>query len=281
VRKILISLVFFVLFIFFFASAKQQNAAPADCAALGGTCVSGSCSTGYTQAPSTNSTTCNTNGLYSCCTSAAQGTIKAGAIGCSLKTDGTPVAPLCESGAICVPGAYTSFDPGSQQLKNNACISTQSLCPICDQGYDYIPTTNKCKNRADAQDTKPPIRVDRCQNNQSCSAGYGCGGETPSTAPLSICKDNSCQTALGALPTTLSSLLTTVFSIALSIAGVLALVLIIISGYRLMISQGNPEQVKGAREQLTAAILGLLFIIFSLVILQVISTNILKIPGFG
>jgi hypothetical protein len=48
-----------------------------------------------------------------------------------------------------------------------------------------------------------------------------------------------------------------------------------------MISQGNPEQVKGAREQLTAAIIGLLFIIFSLVILQIIGVNILKIPGFG
>ena len=48
-----------------------------------------------------------------------------------------------------------------------------------------------------------------------------------------------------------------------------------------MISQGNPEQVKGAREQLTAAIIGLLFIIFSLVILQVIGFNILRIPGFG
>ena len=75
--------------------------------------------------------------------------------------------------------------------------------------------------------------------------------------------------------------MTTVFSIALSIAGVVALGLIIFSGYRLMISQGNPEQVKNAREQLTAAIIGLLFIIFSLVILQIIGFNILKIPGFG
>jgi hypothetical protein len=282
VRRILISLVFFLLFIFFFASAKQ-NAALADCASLGGTCMSGACPVGYTQAPGSDSTTCNVNGLYTCCVSntPTQGAIKAGSIGCSLKTDGTPVAPLCESGAICIPGAYTSFDPGSQQLKNNTCISTQSVCPICDQGYDYIASMNKCQNRANAQDTKAPVRVDRCQSNQSCSPGYGCGGEIPSTAPLSICQNNTCQTALGALPTTLSSLLTTVFSIALSIAGVIALMLIIISGYRLMLSQGNPEQVKNARDQLTAAILGLLFIIFSLVILQVISANLLKIPGFG
>jgi hypothetical protein len=98
---------------------------------------------------------------------------------------------------------------------------------------------------------------------------------------LSTCPNGICHTALGDLPTNLSALLTKVFSIALSIAGVVALGLIIASGYRLMISQGNPEQVKGAREQLTAAIVGLLFIIFSLVILQVIGVNILNIPGFG
>jgi hypothetical protein len=124
--------------------------------------------------------------------------------------------------------------------------------------------------------------VTPCPDGQSCSYGYGCGsGNPPAPQPLSICQNGICKTALGDLPTNLSALLTKVFSIALSIAGVVALGLIIASGYRLMISQGNPEQVKGAREQLTAAIVGLLFIIFSLVILQVIGVNILNIPGFG
>jgi hypothetical protein len=48
-----------------------------------------------------------------------------------------------------------------------------------------------------------------------------------------------------------------------------------------MISQGNPEKIQAAREQLTAAIVGLLFIIFSLVIIQVLGYDILHIPGFG
>jgi uncharacterized membrane protein YqhA len=70
-------------------------------------------------------------------------------------------------------------------------------------------------------------------------------------------------------------------AIALSLAGIITVVLIIFSGYRLMISQGNPETIKEAREQLTAAIVGLLFLIFSLVILQIIGVNILGIPGFS
>jgi hypothetical protein len=46
-------------------------------------------------------------------------------------------------------------------------------------------------------------------------------------------------------------------------------------------SQGNPDQIKDAREQLTAAIIGLLFVVFSLVILQIIGVNILNLPGFS
>lgn len=76
------------------------------------------------------------------------------------------------------------------------------------------------------------------------------------------------------------ALVKSVFGVILSISGGIALILIMISGYRLIFSQGNPEEVKGAQEQLTSAIVGLLFIIFSLVILQIIGANILQIPGF-
>ncbi len=71
------------------------------------------------------------------------------------------------------------------------------------------------------------------------------------------------------------------FGLILSSAGGIALLLIIISGYRILVSQGNPEALKGAREQLTAAIVGLLFIILSVAVLQIIGINILRIPGFG
>jgi hypothetical protein len=47
-----------------------------------------------------------------------------------------------------------------------------------------------------------------------------------------------------------------------------------------MVSQGNPEKIQAAREQLTAAIVGLMFVVFSLVILQVIGYDILRLPGF-
>lgn len=70
------------------------------------------------------------------------------------------------------------------------------------------------------------------------------------------------------------------FTIGLSVAGIGALILIIVSGYRILMSRGNPDTIKSARETLTSAIVGLIFLIFSIVILSVIAGDILKIPGF-
>lgn len=96
-----------------------------------------------------------------------------------------------------------------------------------------------------------------------------------------LCPNNSCPTALGPISTNPTGFVKSVFGILLSLAGGIALLLIMVSGYRIMASQGNPEKVKEAQESLTSAIVGLLFIIFSLTILQVIGVDILKIPGFS
>ena len=83
------------------------------------------------------------------------------------------------------------------------------------------------------------------------------------------------------VPTSAPGLISKLLQIVLAISGVVALIFIIVSGYRFMLSQGNPEAVQEARESLTSAIVGLLFIIFALVILQLITVNILHIPGFN
>lgn len=88
------------------------------------------------------------------------------------------------------------------------------------------------------------------------------------------------DTAIGKINTDPVNFVKSIFAIILSLSGGVALLLIIFSGYKLMLSQGNPEKAQEAKETLTAAIVGLLFIIFSLVILQVIGVDILRIPGF-
>lgn len=96
--------------------------------------------------------------------------------------------------------------------------------------------------------------------------------------------DGKCKqitTGLGiSIPVDPVGFVKSLFGILLSLSGGIALVLIIMSGYQLMTSQGNPEKVQAAKETLTSAIVGLLFIIFSMVILQIIGVKILEMPWF-
>lgn len=67
--------------------------------------------------------------------------------------------------------------------------------------------------------------------------------------------------------------------ILITVGGAVAFIIIIITGYRLMTSGGDPEKIKAAREQLTSAIVGLLFIIFSISILSFLGVDVLGIFG--
>jgi len=107
--------------------------------------------------------------------------------------------------------------------------------------------------------------------------------KAPPNAPCAKYDGVKCvevTTAIGNISTEPAGFVETAFSLVLGVAGGIAVILIIISGYRIMESRGNEERLQAAREQLTSAIVGLLFIIFSFVILQVIGVNIRRIPGF-
>lgn len=52
--------------------------------------------------------------------------------------------------------------------------------------------------------------------------------------------------------------------------GVLGIPLVIINGYKIMTSQGDPAKTKEGKEGLTAAVIGIIFLASSLVILNII-----------
>lgn len=128
--------------------------------------------------------------------------------------------------------------------------------------------------------------------NDMTLIGVHCGpGQEPTVPPPPSppCtegqwQDGKCAsliTAFGELQTDPSGFVTRLFAILLSFSGGIALLLIIKAGYQMMTSQGKPEQLQAGRDQLIAAVVGLVFLIFSLVLLQVIGYDILRIPEFA
>ena len=71
------------------------------------------------------------------------------------------------------------------------------------------------------------------------------------------------------------------FGCGISLIGGIGIIFIIYGGFILVTSAGDPSRVRMGKEYITYAIVGLLLAIFTMVILQVIGADILKIPGFS
>lgn len=89
------------------------------------------------------------------------------------------------------------------------------------------------------------------------------------------------KTAFDFVPTDAAGFTKWILGFVLSISGGILVLLLILAGYKLMTSQGDPEKIKEARERVTSALVGIFFIIFSFVVYSFITSNILALPGFG
>jgi hypothetical protein len=137
-----------------------------------------------------------------------------------------------------------------------------------------------------------PFRVSEDGNNEVPA------GDESTVVPYQLCSQltegstewQNCQqcydqpgiwTAVGCIQTNSNAIVTQILQIAMGIAGGIALIMILAAGFMLSVSQGDPKRVSEARELITSAIIGLLFIVFSVTILQFIGVTLFKIPGLG
>jgi len=127
-----------------------------------------------------------------------------------------------------------------------------------------------------------------CDSGDQCLSGTCTSGRcVPGTAEI-VCKKSGtgsdpkfiCRTAIGPINTDVAGFSKSILQLLLGLSGGILLVMIVINGYKIMTSQGDPEKIKDAREGVIAAIAGILLIIFSVSILQLITVDILGIPGF-
>ncbi|MBI2314696.1 hypothetical protein HYU93_01385 [Candidatus Daviesbacteria bacterium] len=88
-------------------------------------------------------------------------------------------------------------------------------------------------------------------------------------------------TAIGCIHTNPAEFVKDLMKFIIGIGGGLAFLMMLLGAFQMLTSQGNPETLNAGRERLTSAVIGLLFIIFSILFLQIIGFGILAIPGFG
>jgi hypothetical protein len=97
------------------------------------------------------------------------------------------------------------------------------------------------------------------------------------------CGDNQqgIDTAIGCIPVGLPKDFVEFFlRWALGLGGLIAMILIIYSGFLILTSAGNPKQVAAGKELLAAAISGILLLALSAYLLRFIGVDVLGLPGF-
>lgn len=138
-----------------------------------------------------------------------------------------------------------------------------------------LPTTSVV--HAQSSGSKGSAYCDPATNQDK--DGNPCTGSSNTLCTPSIGGDGV-RTALGCLPTDPKNLVSQLLQYALGAAGGVALLLMGFGALQIITSQGNAEALKNGQGRFTSAIIGLLFIIFSVFLLQVIGVDILNLPGF-
>jgi len=74
-------------------------------------------------------------------------------------------------------------------------------------------------------------------------------------------------------PEDLAELFEYIYKILLPVSIIIGLFLIVLNGYGILTSEGDPRKVQTAKENLTSAILGLAFVLVALAIYRVVVTS--------
>ncbi len=186
------------------------------------------------------------------------------------KFDNYTTVRACPLGENYDPGVQLGW-PCSTQAQRNDPNDPYHQPTTLYQGLS-LPTDYKYS-------TPPFIYVDQMLAGQS--SPVAAFNSDPGYKTTNCPTPDSCATAIGIINTDTKTFVGSVMQYVLGFGGGIALLLIIQGGYLLMMSQGDETKVKEARERITSAVIGLLFMIFSAVFLEVIGIDLLNLPGLG
>lgn len=175
-------------------------------------------------------------------------------------------------------GQYTVFFEG----KDVATKNTQSICSASFYvlGADEEPDPNWQQGKgANGTPAEPCSSIDKETNPtefnkcNTCLEGKDDKGNILPYGPGS-------WSALGCIPTYPDKFIQWLLDKAINIVGGIAFLLILFGSFKVATSSGNPESLNEGKDIIFAALAGLLFIVFSVILLKIIGSDILQIPGF-
>ena len=160
----------------------------------------------------------------------------------------------CDSGLSCVGGHCVGG--GSCGGAGQACCNGTT----CNAGLNCVPGGG----------CKAPVTF---QNLVANPYSQGC---TPACGPNDVC------TALGCISTSADGaggFFESIIKVAVGLGGGLALILMLYGVFIVTTSAGIPDKLKEGSEIITSTIAGLIFILLSVFLLNLIGINILGLPG--
>lgn len=131
--------------------------------------------------------------------------------------------------------------------------------------------------------TPPCTASQQCVCDPKTNVCQCLGGNNNASNPLGMgsCGLEEIYTAIGCIPIEFKGLTNFFIKWAVGLVGGIAFLFIVYSGFMILTSSGNPERLKAGQELMTAAVMGLVLVIFSIFILRVIGVDILAIPGLS
>lgn len=167
-------------------------------------------------------------------------------------------------------------------IQAQECGTNDSLCPpnaYCDT------TDHACHRTSDRTPVVAPPAPG--QNNAAPQPGGGAanvGGAGKVVSSKGIeCKfgnSDGVLTAIGCIPYDPVVLVNNLVSFLIMAGGGIALLLMSASAVQMMMQGSDVKSVQAAQQRFIGAAVGLIFMIFSVLLLKIIGVNILQIPGF-
>lgn len=207
--------------------------------------------------------------------------------------EGNPFAPQC----VCKSVGSSNAMPGSlggatedANCKTNINIATLRFC----KNYGKRDTLKKSPLRTCTDPQNKP--GSKCEKDDQIFCINTDGARDPNQivcipAPSTAASGEPCDeggsrgpgisTAIGCIHTNPAEFVKDFMAFAIGIGGGLAFLMMLLGAFQMLTSAGNPDTLKAGQDRLTSAVIGLLFVIFAVLLLQIIGFGILKIPGFN